>query len=230
MGTILVVGGTSGIGNEIVHQMVEKGHDVWVTGREKKNLDDVSVLFQQWDALNPSDLELPDVLDGLVYAPGTINLKPFHRTKIDAFQEEMQINYFGAVHVIQQAINALKKSNHPSVVCFSTVAVGQGMPFHSSIASAKGAVEGLVRSLAAEYAPTIRFNAVAPSLVDTPLASRLLSSDDKREASDNRHPLKRVGTPKDLGNAVSYLLSDQSSWVTGQIIGVDGGMSSVRPI
>jgi len=230
MGTFLVVGGTSGIGNEIVHQLSNAGHEVWVTGREEKNLDGLSVRFQQWDAMNPTDIDLPESLDGLVYAPGTINLKPFHRIKIDGFREEMQINYFGAVEVIQQSLTALKKSDHPSVVCFSTVAVSQGMPFHTSIASAKGAVEGLVRSLAAEYAPTIRFNAVAPSLVDTPLAGRLLSSDDKREASDKRHPLKRVGTPKDLANAAVYLLSEQSSWVTGQVIGVDGGMSSIRPI
>jgi NAD(P)-dependent dehydrogenase (short-subunit alcohol dehydrogenase family) len=230
MGNYLIIGGTSGIGNQIVRQLAENGNEMWVTGREEKNLEGLSVHFQRWDALNRTELELPEKLDGLIYAPGTINLKPFHRIKMDAFQEEMEVNYFGAVSVIQQVLPALKKSEHPSVVCFSTVAVGQGMPFHASIASAKGAVEGLIRSLAAEYAPAIRFNAIAPSLVDTPLAGRLLSSDDKREASNKRHPLKRVGSPSDLANAAVFLLSNQSSWVTGQIIGVDGGMSSIRPI
>lgn len=230
MGNYLIVGGTSGIGNEVTKQLLNEGHSVWVTGREEKNLNGLNVDFQKWDAENTSDLELPEVLDGLVYAPGTIQLKPFHRISDDAFRSEMQINFFAAAQVIQQSLNALKKSDNASVVCFSTVAVSQGMPFHSSIASAKGAVEGLIRSLAAEYAPSIRFNAIAPSLVDTPLASRLLSSDDKRESSNKRHPLKRVGSVEDLSNAVVFLLSDKSAWVTGQVWGVDGGMSSVRPL
>ncbi|NBR83602.1 MAG: SDR family oxidoreductase, partial [Flavobacteriia bacterium] len=133
-------------------------------------------------------------------------------------------------NTIQKALPALKKGSNPSVVLFSTVAVQTGMPFHSGIASAKGAVEGLVRSLAAEYAPHIRFNAIAPSLVDTPLAEGLLNNEKKRENSALRHPLKRIGSAAELAEAAAYLMSDRSSWITGQIICVDGGMSSLRTL
>mgnify|MGYP000155808720 CR=1 FL=1 len=122
----------------------------------------------------------------------------------------------------------LKKSNQASVVLFSTVAVQQGMPFHASVAAAKGAVEGLTRSLAAEWAPKIRVNCIAPSLTDTPLAGRLLATPEKKEAAGNRHPLKRVGTAEELGNIATFLLSENSSWITGQVIGVDGGLSALK--
>lgn len=121
----------------------------------------------------------------------------------------------------------LKKAGG-SVVLFSTVTVQQGMPFHASVASAKGAIEGLTRSLAAEWAPKIRVNCIAPSLTDTPLASRLLSTPEKKEAASNRHPMKRVGSADELGSIAAFLLSQKSSWVTGQIIGVDGGLSSLK--
>jgi NAD(P)-dependent dehydrogenase (short-subunit alcohol dehydrogenase family) len=120
-----------------------------------------------------------------------------------------------------------RSKNGAAIVLFSTVAVQTGLPFHASIASAKGAVEGLTRSLAAELAPKIRVNAVAPSLTDTPLAAQLLSSDDKRSASAKRHPLKRIGTPEDIANTALFLLEDSSAWMTGQIIGVDGGLGTV---
>jgi NAD(P)-dependent dehydrogenase (short-subunit alcohol dehydrogenase family) len=165
----------------------------------------------------------------LVYCPGTINLKPFHRIAISDFQNEMDINFFGAVRVLQACLKGLKKSDSASVVLFSTVAVQTGMGFHAGIASAKGAVEGLTRSLAAEWAPSkIRVNSIAPSLTDTPLASNLLSTPEKKEASDKRHPLGRIGSPEDLANAAFYLLSENSSWMTGQILHLDGGMSSLK--
>jgi NAD(P)-dependent dehydrogenase (short-subunit alcohol dehydrogenase family) len=156
-------------------------------------------------------------------------LKPFHRISISDFQKEMDINFFGAVRVLQACLKGLKKSDTASVVLFSTVAVQTGMGFHAGIASAKGAVEGLSRSLAAEWAPSkIRVNTIAPSLTDTPLASSLLSTPDKKESSDKRHPLGRVGTPEDIAKAASYLLSEDSSWMTGQILHLDGGMSSLK--
>ncbi len=141
---------------------------------------------------------------------------------------EFQLNALGAFRVIQQLANRLKAAGNASVVLFSTVAVTQGMPYHASSAMAKGAIEGLTRSLAAELAPSIRVNAIAPSLTDTPLASRILSSDERREASAQRHPLKRVGTPLDIAQCATFLLSDQATWITGQIIGVDGGMGSLK--
>jgi NAD(P)-dependent dehydrogenase (short-subunit alcohol dehydrogenase family) len=166
---------------------------------------------------------------GLFIVLVTINLKPFHRISIEDFQKEMDVNFFGAVRVLQACLKGLKKSNVASVVLFSTVAVQTGMGFHAGVASAKGAIEGLTRSLAAEWAPSkIRVNAIAPSLTDTPLAASLLATPDKKESSDKRHPLGRVGTPEDIAKAALYLLSEDSSWMTGQIIHIDGGMSSLK--
>ena len=143
--------------------------------------------------------------------------------------EDLQINFLVAVKTIQASLKQLKKSSTPaSVVLFSTVAVKIGMPFHASVAGAKAAVEGLARSLAAEFAPRIRVNAIAPSLTDTPLAGNLLSSEEKRQASADRHPLKRIGTPQEVARLALFLLSDASTWLTGQIIHIDGGMSTLK--
>jgi 3-oxoacyl-[acyl-carrier protein] reductase len=156
-------------------------------------------------------------------------LKPFQRLASADFQRDFEINLLGAVKVIQGCLKRLKKSpTGASVILFSTVAVKVGMPFHASVASAKGAVEGLMKSLAAEFAPRIRVNAIAPSLTDTPLAASLLSSDDRRKASADRHPLKRIGSPQEIAGLAQHLLSDEGSWITGQVFHVDGGMSSLR--
>ena len=173
-----------------------------------------------------SKAAVPDALDGLVYCPGSIDLRSFRSLKADTFQQAFDLNVVGAVRCLQAAERALKKSEQASVVFFSTVAVQRGMPFHAAIASAKGAIEGLTRSLAAEYAPKIRVNAIAPSLTDTPLAEKLLASDDKREASAKRHPLNRVGTAGEIASMAAYLLSDNAAFVTGQIIGMDGGLGA----
>jgi NAD(P)-dependent dehydrogenase (short-subunit alcohol dehydrogenase family) len=167
-------------------------------------------------------------LDGLVYFPGTIQLKPFHRLTADDFLNDLRVNCLGAVAAIQVALPALKKSGSASIVLFSTVAVAQGMPFHASIAAAKGAVEGLAKSLAAEFAPGIRVNVIAPSLTDTPLAAPLLNSEAKREAAAKRHPLQRVGSAEEVAELVSFLLSDASKSMSGQILRPDGGLSSLR--
>jgi NAD(P)-dependent dehydrogenase (short-subunit alcohol dehydrogenase family) len=172
--------------------------------------------------------QLPDSLDGLAYCPGSINLKPFHRITDQEFMEEFKLNVMGAIKIVRSVLPRLKNVNQASIVFFSTIAVQQGTPFHSSVASAKGAVEGLTRSLAAEFAPKIRVNCIAPSLTNTPLAARLLSSDEKKKASDERHPLKRTGEAEDIAQLASFLLSPQSSWITGQIIHADGGLSALR--
>ncbi|MEQ8359990.1 MAG: SDR family oxidoreductase [Cytophagales bacterium] len=230
MSNYLIIGASSGIGEGIARKLKEEGHSIFAT-HNKKSLEIEVDASQQWDANSDSELEIiPDQLDGLIYCPGTINLKPFHRIKAEEFQEEMNINYFGAVKAIQQSLKVLKKSDQASIVLFSTVAVQNGMPFHASIASAKGAIEGLTRTLAAEFAPKIRVNAIAPSITDTPLAEKLLSNDDKRKASEDRHPLKKIGTVEDITNAIEYLLGEKSKWMTGQILHLDGGMSSTRPL
>jgi len=144
------------------------------------------------------------------------------------FEDEMQLSFFGLIKVINALMPKLKESQQASLVFFSSVAVKVGMPFHTSIAAAKGAIEGFAKSLAAEYAPSLRVNVVSPSLTDTPLAEKLLNNDKKKEKMDQRHPLKRVGTTADIANMTAFLLSEESSWITGQILGVDGGLSTLN--
>jgi NAD(P)-dependent dehydrogenase (short-subunit alcohol dehydrogenase family) len=229
---VLIVGGSSGIGLELVKVLSENHHEIYVGSRTADTLTEIpGVHHIPMDVTAETlDLEtLPKTLQGLVYCPGTIVLKPFQRLTIDDFKNDFNINLLGAVKVIQGCIKLLKKSpSGASIVLFSTVAVSTGMPFHASVGSAKAAVEGLTRSLAAEFAPRIRVNAVAPSLTDTPLAQNLLSSEEKRKASASRHPLKRIGSPQEIARSAAYLLSDASAWISGQILPIDGGMSSLR--
>ena len=163
-----------------------------------------------------------------MYCPGAISLRPFNRIASEDFLKDYNLQVVGAVKVIQAALLKLKESKNGSIVLFSTVAVQLGLNFHSLVASSKGAIEGLTKALAAELAPTIRVNCIAPSLTNTPLAASLLNSDQKIDANAQRHPLKRVGTPLDIANAVEFLLTDKSSWVTGQILSIDGGMSTIK--
>jgi NAD(P)-dependent dehydrogenase (short-subunit alcohol dehydrogenase family) len=229
---IFIVGGSSGIGLELVKVLNDDHHEIYVGSRTADTLTEIpGVHHLPMDVTDETlDLEtLPKTLQGLVYCPGTIVLKPFQRLTIDDFKEDLNINLLGAVKVIQGCIKQLKKSpSGASIVLFSTVAVNTGMPFHASVASAKAAVEGLTRSLAAEFAPRIRVNAIAPSLTDTPLAQNLLSSEEKRKASADRHPLKRIGTPQEIARSAAHLLSDASAWISGQVLPIDGGMSSLR--
>jgi NAD(P)-dependent dehydrogenase (short-subunit alcohol dehydrogenase family) len=228
----VVIGGSSGIGLEITRRLTAMHHGVTVisrSGEQMHALGDVShvTIDVVRDVIDAASL--PEQIQGLVYCPGSIRLRPFHRLKTDDFLADFQINLLGAVKSIQACLPGLKKADSPaSIVMFSTVAVKTGMPFHASIASAKGAVEGMTRSLAAELAPAIRVNAIAPSLTDTNLAKTLLSDDGKRSAAAERHPLKRFGHAGDMAAAAVFLLDDSASWVTGQIIAVDGGMGSVR--
>ncbi|PIB27910.1 SDR family NAD(P)-dependent oxidoreductase [Maribacter sp. 4G9] len=226
MKTILLIGGSHGIGLDIVDQLKET-HNLIVASRTEPPEYMQGITHIPFDAIEDvlNTDNIPE-LDGFVYCPGSINLKPFKMMSLETFENDMEINFFGLVRVVKSIIAKMKEDS--SMVFFSTVAVSNGMPFHTSVASAKGAIEGFAKSLAAEYAPKIRVNVVAPSLVDTPLASRLLNNDKKRESMGERHPLKRVGTPEDIGNIVSFLLSDKSSWMTGQIIGVDGGISTLN--
>jgi NAD(P)-dependent dehydrogenase (short-subunit alcohol dehydrogenase family) len=225
----LIVGATSAIGKAIVNQLNNEGANLYLTARNSKDLEGFEHSnIQSVDVTQDFELELPDRLDGIVYCPGSINLKPFHRLKTEDFLNDFQLNHLGAVKVIQQSLAALKKADNASIVMFSSVAAQTGLSFHSTISSAKAAIEGLARSLAAEFAPKIRVNVVAPSLTDTPLAEKLLSSTEKKKANAERHPLKEIGEPADIAEAALFFLGEQSKWVTGQILTVDGGIGSLR--
>ncbi len=225
---ILLIGGNSGIGLATARRLLAQGDTLFAAARSSGPLEELGIPVQSFDASKPGNLVLPPVLDGFIYFPGSITLKPFHRLTAEDFLNDFQINCLGAVVALQAALPALKAAPTASVVLFSTVAVAQGLPFHASIAAAKGAVEGLMLSLAAELAPKIRVNAIAPSLTDTPLAGALLNSDAKKEASAKRHPLQQVGNPDDLAELAAFLLSDASKFMTGQVLRPDGGLSSVR--
>ena len=214
----LIIGGTKGIGKAILENL--KSHECHVISRSYSER-------QNHYALDVLQDELPEIegLNNIVYCPGSITLKPFHRLTAEDFISDYRVNVLGAVRVLQFYFKELKK-NKGSVVLFGTVASQQGMSFHASIAAAKGGLESLARSLAAEWAPNIRVNVVNPSLTDTPLAEALLSTDQKRENAAQRHPLKKIGSPEDIAEAAIFCLENQ--WVTGQTIGVDGGMSTVR--
>ncbi|HRI27850.1 MAG TPA: SDR family oxidoreductase [Chitinophagales bacterium] len=228
---VLVVGASSGIGLELATQLHRSGAWVYTVSRTANSqLAAVSAHHQTADITQPLALTgLPDVLHGLVYCPGSINLKPFHRLTETDFKADFEVNVMGAVRTLQAAYPLLKRSNSAGVVLFSTVAATMGMSYHAGIATAKGAIEGLAKSLAAEWAANqIRVNVIAPSLTDTPLATQLLATPEKREASAKRHPLGRIGNAADMANAAIFLLSPQSGWITGQILHIDGGMSSVK--
>jgi NAD(P)-dependent dehydrogenase (short-subunit alcohol dehydrogenase family) len=225
---ILLIGGNSGIGLATAKLLDSRGDTIRAAARNPGPLAEMGIPVQPFEARSPSPLELPPVLDGLVYFPGTITLKPFHQVSDEDFLDDFRVNCLGAAAVIRQALPALKAAPSASIVLFSTVAVAQGMPFHASIASAKGAVEGLALSLAAELAPKIRVNVIAPSLTDTSLAGTLLNSEAKREAAAKRHPLQRVGDAADVAELAAFLLSDASAFITGQIFRPDGGLSSIR--
>jgi NAD(P)-dependent dehydrogenase (short-subunit alcohol dehydrogenase family) len=229
--TFYFIGGSTGTGLSLARKLIHEGHSVHLMARAENETGRLEgVTFSPLQITDESPLFYPaeGPVDGLVYFPGTINLKPFRSISNHDFETDWQIHFLGAVKALRFYGEALKKSGNASVVLFSTVAVQTGMPFHTSVAAAKGAVEGFARALAAEWAPSVRVNVIAPSLTDTPLAEKLLKGDERRKAAADRHPLKRFGQPEDLADAARFLLSEESSWITGQIIHVDGGMSSLK--
>lgn len=224
---ILLIGGSHGIGKSVAQQLQET-HALFIASRSQEGLEEIKCQYIPFDTTKDDFnlTTLPDTLHGFIYCPGSINLKPFKMMDLQIFEEDMRINFLGLVKIVKEIIPKMAQS--ASMVFFSTVAVGKGMPFHTSVAASKGAIEGFAKSLAAEYAPKLRVNVIAPSLVDTPLASKLLSNERKKENMAERHPLKRVGQAEDIANMAVFLLSDKSSWMTGQVIGIDGGISTLN--
>ena len=231
MANVLVIGGSRGIGRAITELLLQQHHAVWLACREPEAAVDLHAAVRfRWDANSeafPVD-RLPERLHGLVYCPGTINLKPFSRLSARDFQQDWQLNCLGAVLAIQACLPALKAAERASVVLFSSVAAQTGLNFHASIAAAKGAVEGLTRALAAELAPAIFVNAIAPALIDTPLAAPLLNSDSKRSAIAERNPLKQIGSATTVAELACWLLSTPQPFMTGQVLALDGGLSRLR--
>lgn len=230
MKNLLIVGHSSGIGNALA-LLLAQNHRVYGTYCKNPNAEVAQHLSSHY--LNVLDEApdfgfLPETLDGLVYCPGAIHLKPFARIKEEEFIEDFKLQVSGAVKVIQHCLPALKKSEQASIVLFSTVAAKMGFNFHSLVSTSKGAIEGLTKALAAEFAPKIRVNCIAPSITRTPLAGSLLNTPEKIEANAQRHPLKKIGEAQDIAHAAAFLLSEESNWITGQIMPVDGGMSSIK--
>ncbi|MDT3401437.1 SDR family NAD(P)-dependent oxidoreductase [Mucilaginibacter terrae] len=228
----LIAGAASAIGTILLKSLSAKGANIYAMSRQDSTEWPDDIHYMPADVSKPVDglaAFLPQQLHGLVYCAGSINLKPFARLTDDDFMNDYLINTLGAIRVIRQALPKLKASGNASVVLISSVAAQTGMAYHTSISTAKGALEGFALALAAEVAnQQIRVNVVAPSLTDTPLASALLSSDEKKEASNKRHPLGRYGQPGDISNAIEFLLSENSGWVTGQVLPVDGGMGKLK--
>ncbi|UIJ73551.1 SDR family NAD(P)-dependent oxidoreductase [Aurantimonas sp. HBX-1] len=238
MARYLIVGGQGGVGEAMARRLAASGHDLVLTGRTADGIEPLAAELGAQpvvlDVLDDAGIRrladfATEPLDGLVYAAGTITLKPFDRLGEDDFLNDFRINALGAAKVIQVLLPGLKAApGGASVLLFSTVAVDQGFAAHASIAMAKGAVVGLVRSLAAEFAPQIRVNAIAPSLLDTKLGRTVAGSPRMAEAVASLHPIPRLGTTGDIAAMGELLLTEAGAWITGQVIGIDGGRSRLR--
>ena len=238
MDKVVIFGATGGMGSEIAHRLYEKKIELHLVGRDHKKTaalaDELGAGYTTGDVNDPELFanvanDAGKTLGGLVYAVGTLNLKSIKRLTEDDFLNDFKVNAIGAALAVKHLLPALTSGQAPSsVVLFSSVAAEQGFTFHASIGMAKGAVRALTLSLAAELAPNVRVNAISPSLTDTPLAQPMLANEKLAEALSKQHPMERLGTPADMAGLCEFLLSNQSSWITGQIIGVDGGRSTLR--
>lgn len=233
----VIVGATGGIGEAVARSLSARGQDIHLVARDNNQLAPLAAELgspsSHGDVTDPDFFsrladEVEGPVTGLVYAVGTINLKSMARLTADDFARDLQVNAVGAALTVKALLPALRKGGAGSIVFYSSIAAHRGFSMHGSIGMAKGAVNGLTLSLAAELAPRIRVNAVAPSLMDTPLASRMLSNAKLVETMRGTHPLQRLGTVEDAANLTLFLLSEQSSWMTGQILGLDGGRSTLQ--
>ena len=227
MKNILIIGGSNGIGKALANMLAED-HTV-IASFFKSDTKHPRIHYFYHNAQESLNLDaLPETIDGLAYCVGNISLKPFHRFTEEDYLQDYKTQVIGAVKVIQDILPRLKLSASSSIVLFSTVAVQTGFNFHSLISASKGAIEGLTKALAAELAPKIRVNCIAPSITQTQLANSLLNTEEKITANGQRHPLGRIGQAEDVASLAAFLLSDSSSWITGQIIHVDGGISTLK--
>ncbi len=224
----VVVGGSRGIGKALALELAEEFTSVTVLSRNPPDWTNPRCTFIQCDAVSDALPEIDGPIHALAYCPGSINLKPFGNLKDEDFVADWTVNVLGAVRVLRKYEAQLKSADRSSVILFSTVATQAGMPYHASIASAKAGVEGLGKALAAEWAPGVRVNVIAPSLTETDLAARLLRTEKQREDAANRHPLGRFGQPSDAAALAAFLLTDRSGWITGQVMQLDGGMAALR--
>ena len=226
MKNILIVGGSKGIGEQVLNELITENNVInlsrSVPSQFNPNLSNYNI-----DILRD---ELPDLeqLDAIVYCPGSINLKPISRLSLQDFRDDFEINVIGAIKTIQKYLPLLKKSTNSSVVLFSTVATKLGMPYHASISASKSAIDGLVKTLGAELAPRIRVNAVAPTITRTDLASKFLRNDKAIENMIERHPLKKILSPNEVAMMVKFLISDDSSSISGQTFNLDAGLVSFK--
>jgi len=227
MKNIIVIGGSKGIGREIVNSQIEKGNKCYNLSRSESGINNPNLIEEKIDILNDN---LPDIenIDTVIYCPGSINLKPILQLKEEDFINDFNINVLGAIKTVKKYLNNLKKGNDPSLLFFSTVAVCQGMPFHSSVSVAKAGIEGLTKSLAAELAPNIRVNCIAPTITRTDMAQRILRNEKIEENIANKHPLKKICEAKDISDMADFLISSSAKSITGQIMHIDGGMSTLK--
>lgn len=226
MRTLILIGGSKGIGKAIANTLLPS-HNVINISRTAPEYSHENLQHISCDAIND---DLPEIAraDALIYCPGSINLKPINRLKLEDFRSDFEINVIGAVKAVQKYLPILKSGENPSIILFSTVAVKLGMPFHASVAAAKAGVEGLTKSLGAELAPSIRVNAIAPTVTDTDLASKLLRNDRMIENMKERHPLKKYLAPQEVADLASYLISDKSLALSGQVFEMDCGIVSFK--
>ncbi len=226
MKKIIIIGGSRGIGKAIVHTLLPKYQVINIS----RNTPDYSHANLTHHSCDVTTNTLPEInqADGLIYCPGSINLKPFKRLSLEDFRSDFEINVMGAVKAIQTYTPALSQSDFGSIVLFSTVATSLGMPFHASIATAKSAVEGLTKSVAAELAPNIRVNAIAPTITETDLAAKLLRNERMIENTIQRHPLKKFLAPNEVASMAGYLISEESKSISGQIFKLDCGIVSLK--
>ena len=226
MNKIIIVGGSRGIGKEIINDLVDDNLIINLS-RNKPELTHTNLTHYNLDVLSS---DLPDLEDvsSVIYCPGSINLKPIGRISLDEFREDFEINVIGAVKVIQKYLPILKKSNNASILLFSTVATKLGMPYHSTVAASKSAIDGLVKTLGAELAPKIRVNAIAPTITKTDLASKLLRNEKVIENMIERHPLKKILMPEEVSKMAKFLISKNASSISGQIFNLDAGIVSFK--
>lgn len=228
MKNILIIGGSSGVGDSITKKLSKK-HNIISTYKNnfKENRDNIE--YKKYDVVEntPDELEIETPLNSIIYCPGTINLKPFHRYSEQELLNDFRINVTGFIKLFSFFKKNLLNSENASVILFSSVAAQKGISFHTQVACSKGAIEALTRTLAAELAPRIRVNAIAPSLLDTPLSEKFLNTEKKIETNKERHPLKEIGDPNDVAELAEFLINDHARWITGQVINIDGGLSTL---